>query len=115
MHDPRSEKCKELADKCRVRRPCGRSNQVAVCDGGIDGDVGIFAVRKYNLCAAGRIGGAGAPLKHPRCGKQLGSVAKGADGLPRTEEMLHSLDHLLIQAKIFRRPSSRYDEPIIGL
>ena len=42
-------------------------------------------------------------------------MAKRTDGLSRLEEMLHRLDYFGIQAKIFRRTPSWYDERIIGL
>jgi hypothetical protein len=41
-------------------------------------------------------------------------MAKGSDRLPRLEEMLHRLNHFGIQAKIFRRSPSWYDERVIG-
>ena len=53
VHDPGSEERQELTDPRRVRWPCWRGDQVAVCHGGIDGDIGIFAVCQFDLRAAG--------------------------------------------------------------
>ncbi len=56
VDDRGSEKRKQLAQPCRVRGPCGRGDKVAVGHCGIDGDIGMFAVRQFDLRAAGGIG-----------------------------------------------------------
>ena len=59
-----------------------------------------------------RISGAGFARHHAGDRQHLGAVANGGDRLVSLREVLHDLQHGLIQAKVFRGAPTRDNAPV---
>lgn len=114
MADRRPQNGKKLRQPRWVRRPSRRADQIAICHGAINRDIGINAAGEFDFDAAVRIGRTGAPLQHAGACKELRRMTDCGDGLLGIEEVPHQLDQPFIGAKVFGSPAPRDHERVVS-
>src|SRR3990172_2015205 len=107
---------KQLLERCqpgRVRRPGGRSHQIAVnvSFGPILGD--ILSSRGLHFGGTCRVRRAFLSFEHACRGKYLRPMTNCRDRLVRGCKMTNHLENPLVQAEIFRCPAAGHDQRII--
>lgn len=115
VRDPGPKHGQELRQPCRMRGPGRRRHQVAVGVGLVDADLGVGAAGQAHFRRAGGIGRARAAFQDARGRQQLGAMADGGDRLSGLVESAHDLQHLFVQAQVFRRASARDHQAVVGI